>query len=136
MRPVIQKDKTGCAIAASAVLANTTYDNAKRIANDIGVFASDSSLWSSTEPVRRILKNFNIHCAVGEQAFTSWSDLPDRALLSIKWHLEENKPFWHWVVFIRDSEGMCVFDSNARLKQNRRTDFARMKPKWYIEIIN
>jgi hypothetical protein len=55
-------------------------------------------------------------------------------LLAIKWHTEKNKSFWHWVVFTGDSAGACILDSKKTLRRHRRTDFGRMKPKWYIEV--
>ena len=60
--------------------------------------------------------------------------MPDCALLAIKWHREKGKPFWHWVVFVRDGEDEYVLDSKKALKSNVRTDFGRMNPKWYIEV--
>jgi len=56
------------------------------------------------------------------------------ALLSIKYHKENDRPFWHWVVFIRDAEGSKVLDSAAYLEGNIRTDFHAMEPKWFIEV--
>jgi len=60
--------------------------------------------------------------------------LPDRALLAIKWHLEKDIPYWHWVVFVRDTNNEYVLDSKKALKQNVRTDFGRIKPKWFIGV--
>jgi hypothetical protein len=62
--------------------------------------------------------------------------LPNLALLSTKWHLENGQPYWHWVVFVREGGQPCVLDSKKSLRINRRTDFGRMKPKWYIEVID
>ncbi|HEY7221913.1 MAG TPA: hypothetical protein VH985_26315 [Candidatus Binatia bacterium] len=56
------------------------------------------------------------------------------ALLAIKWHIEKKQPFWHWVVFVRDQDGVYVLDSKKALRRHKRTDFGRMKPNWYIEV--
>lgn len=49
---------------------------------------------------------------------------------------QRGKPYWHWVVFIREDCYAYVLDSKKGLKRNIRTDFGRMKPKWYIiEVI-
>jgi hypothetical protein len=84
---------------------------------------------------RRLLREYCLRPASTERPFRSWNSLPDRALLAIKWHREKGRPCWHWVVFVRDSEGERVLDSKRSLKRHVRTDFGRMKPKWYIEVI-
>ena len=134
MKPVIQEEKTGCAIASSAAIAGVSYSKAKRIANDLGIYADDSTLWSDTRPIRAILKELGIRASASETPFKDWASLPDRALLAIKWHREEGKPYWHWVVFVRERGKEYVLDSKNTLKDNIRTDFGRMKPKWFIKI--
>ena len=135
MKPVIQEEATGCAIASAAAIASITYQEAKRVANDIGIYAEDSSLWSETSYIRRFLGKLGIRTSSKEFLFTGWEELPDCALLSIKWHEIEGRPYWHWVVFVRDDHGSYVLDSNRSLRSHIRTDFGRMDPKWYIEVI-
>ncbi len=132
MKPVVQEDQTGCGIAAVAAAAGVTYRTAKQEAQSLGIFAHDKSLWSETFYVRKLLKHFGIHASQKQTPFRSWTTLPDLALLSIKWHLEGGKPFWHWVLFVRDNGRAYVLDSKKALRRNRRADFGRMKPKWYI----
>ena len=134
MKPVIQEEKTGCAIASSAAIAGISYSKAKRITNDLGIYADDSTLWSDTRPIRAILKELGFRAATTEAPFKDWASLPDRALLAIKWHREEGKPYWHWVVFVRERGKEYVLDSKNTLKTNIRTDFGRMKPKWFIKV--
>ena len=134
MRPVIQAEVTGCGIASVAAIAGVSYARAKKIANRFGIYAEDEKLWSETTHVRRLLNQYGFRVKTGELPFRSWHSLPNLALLAIKWHVERNKPFWHWVVFIRDASGACVLDSKKNLTRHRRTDFGRMKPKWYIEV--
>jgi len=134
MRPVIQAEVTGCGIASVAAIAGVSYASAKKIANRFGIYAEDEKLWSETTHVRRLLNHCGFRVKTGELPFRSWHSLPDLALLAIKWHIEKNKPFWHWVVFTRDANGACVLDSKKSLRRHRRTDFGRMKPKWYIEV--
>ncbi len=135
MKPVIQEEPTGCAIASAAAIAGITYQEAKRIANHIGICAEDSSLWSETNHIRKLLGKLGIETSSKEFPFTGWEGLPDCALLSIGWHEIDGRPYWHWVVFVRDNHGSHVLDSNKSLRRNIRTDFGRMKPKWYIEVI-
>ncbi len=65
----------------------------------------------------------------------TWGALPKIALLSIKYHEENGCSLWHWVVFKRKEEEAFVLDSAAYLKENKRTDFQNMHPKWFIEIL-
>ena len=134
MKPVIQEEISGCGIAVCAVLAGITYEQAKASANALGIFASDPALWSETAHVHRLLKALGVSVSETETPFESWDTLPDKAILAIKWRLEQGKPFWHWVVFSRQDGKAIVLDSKKALKSNIRYDFGRMKPKWYIRV--
>ena len=134
MRPVIQLERTGCGIASAAALAGVSYRRARTVARSLGIFADDPTLWSQTAPVRKLLESLGVSAQSGEERFRTWSLLPDLALLSIKWHREGGKAFWHWVVFVRASGRAYVLDSKASLRKHVRTDFGRMKPRWYIRI--
>ncbi len=134
MKPVIQQEKTGCAIASAAAIAGVTYNQAKKVANRLGIFSHDTNLWSQTTHIRAILNNFGISTSAKEQPFKDWQALPNCALLSIKWRLIHGKPYWHWVVFIRKGNQAYVLDSKKSLKHNVRTDFGRIKPKWFIHV--
>lgn len=134
MKPVVQQEKTGCAIASSAAIADISYSKAKKLANSLGITAEDSTLWSSAKPVRAILKKLCITISASETPFSNWESLPDYALLAIKWHKENGIAYWHWVVFVRENEKAYVLDSKKALKSNIRTDFGRMKPKWFIAV--
>jgi ABC-type bacteriocin/lantibiotic exporter with double-glycine peptidase domain len=134
MKPVIQLERTGCGIASVATIAGLSYARAKSVANALGISAQDESLWSDTSHLRKLLGHFGIKTSRREVLFRSWERLPDLALLSIKWHLEKGRPHWHWVVFVRDRGRSCVLDSKRGLRTHCRTDFGRMRPKWYIPI--
>jgi hypothetical protein len=110
MKPVVQLERTGCG------------------------FADDPRLWSETHYVHRLLKQYGIRPARVETPFISWEALPDCALLAVKWHIEEDRAFWHWVVFWRGPHGPVVLDSKRALRKHKRTDFGRIKPKWFIPI--
>ncbi len=136
MKPVIQEEKTGCAIASAAAIAGLTYREAKRVANGLGIYAEDELLWSDTRHIRTLLGHFGIKTGKGETDFKGWDLLPELALLATKWHIEKGKPVWHWAVFVKAGEKRSVLDSKKSLKKNVRTDFGRMKPTWYIELDN
>lgn len=135
MKVVIQQEKTGCAIASCAAIAGLDYQQAKSIAAHLNIFADDKELWSDSTAIRHLLSHLNF--STGEQHdFSSWDALPECALLATKWHLDKGKAYWHWVVFIRDRNESYVLDSKKGLQTNRRTDFGRIKPKWFIPVTN
>lgn len=136
MKPVIQEEISGCGIAACAVLSGVSYAEAKATANSLGIHAEDTALWSDTEYVRRLLGAYNVSVSSREAPFEFWNRLPDKALLAIKWRMERGKPFWHWVVFVREGGEARVLDSRKGLKSNIRRDFGRIKPKWAIEVFD
>jgi len=132
--PIIQEEPTGCGIAATANILGKTYSEMKTIANAMGIYAEDQSLWSDTQYVRRMLASEGVHTAADETAFQSWETLPDLALLAIKHHQEEGRNFWHWVVFTRIKGQPYVLDSASYLPSNVREDFTGMQPKWFIQV--
>ena len=134
MKVVIQEELTGCAIASTALLAGISYKEAQKVANTMGIYADDKALWSETLYIQKLLSSFKIKTDKNETSFTTWDKLPDLALLAINWHLEENKPFWHWVVFVREGNEQYIIDSSPRLQNNVRKDFKHIEPKWYIEV--
>lgn len=134
IRAVVQEEVTGCGIASVANIVGKTYPDMKTIANDMGIYASDKSLWSDTQYVREMLSQEGFRTSNSEIAFRSWKALPDVALLSIKHHEEDDIHFWHWVVFKRIEKQPFVLDSASYLPSNIRVDFAAMQPKWYIEV--
>ncbi|MDQ7729828.1 hypothetical protein [Halomonas sp. SpR8] len=134
MNPVIQEEISGCGIAACAALTSITYVQAKEAANALGIYAEDTALWSDTEYVRKLLRALGITVAPTETPFDTWESLPDKALLAIKWRMEQGRLFWHWVVFVRDEREAVVLDSKKALKTNTRRDFGRIKPKWFIRL--
>ena len=136
MKVVIQKERTGCAIACVAMITGLSYPEVKQAGARLGITAADPSLWSDTRQVRRLLQYFGLRPVAGETKFAGWDRLPDLALLAIKWHRTSTGPAWHWVVFTRENDEAigCVLDPKRALRTHRRTDFGRMKPKWFIQI--
>lgn len=133
-KAVVQEETTGCGIASVANILGKTYSEMKSIANAMGIYASDKSLWSDTQHVRRLLSSAGVQTSQDEVPFESWQTLPDLALLAIKHHQEEGKDFWHWVVFKRMDGQAFVLDSASYLPSNTRQDFETMQPKWFIEV--
>ncbi len=136
LKPVIQEESTGCGIASVANILGKTYSEMKFIANSMNIHASDKSLWSDTQYVRRMLSNAGVKTSKSEISFVSWEELPDLALLPIKHHQENGNEFWHWVVFKRVDGQPFVLDSASYLPSNIRHDFESMQPKWFIDVVN
>ena len=134
MSVIIQEETTGCGIASVANIVEQSYAKVKNKANAMGIFASDSTLYSDTQYVRNLLREYDFQVSSNEIPFKSWEALPDIALLSIKYHEEDGLFFWHWVVFKREKGISVVLDSAAYLKENKRIDFQNIKPKWFIEV--
>ena len=132
--PVVQLDRTGCGVAAVAAISSRSCPEMKSIADTIGIFAHDQLLWSNTASVRNLLERVELSANPGEVPFRSRESLPDLALLSIKWHEGKGRPFWDWVVFIREKGRPFVLDSKKGHRTNLRTDFGRMRPRWYIRV--
>ncbi len=108
MYPVIQEEKTGCAIASCAAIAGLSYEQAQSIARSLGIYADDPALWSETHYIKKLLAEMGIEAANKELPFSGWDKLPDCALLAIKWHQVLNQPYWHWAVFTRNGEQSVV----------------------------
>ncbi|KEI72928.1 hypothetical protein [Endozoicomonas elysicola] len=134
MKVIVQKEATGCGIASVANILGIEYSDMKEVASNLGIYASDTSLWSDTQYVRCMLSASGVDTSDEEIPFTTWEALPDLALLSIKHHQNGNRNFWHWVVFKREEGKAVVLDSASYLSDNIRTDFQVMQPKWFIEV--
>jgi hypothetical protein len=134
MKPVVQEDVTGCGIASVATLAGVSYQQARLAARRLGISADDPRLWSETGHVRRLLKQYGLRASGKEMPFLSWEALPDLALLAIKWYRAGGRAFWHWVVFRRGPQGPVVLDPKLALRRHVRTDFGRIKPKWFLPV--
>lgn len=133
--PIIQEEPTGCGIAAVANILGKPYADIKSVANVMGIYAEDESLWSDTNYVRKLLASAGVNCSPTETPFESWQQLPDLALLAIKHHQKDGQNFWHWVVFKRANGESVVLDSASYLPANIRTDFSDMQPKWFIKVV-
>ncbi len=57
LESVVQEETTGCGIASVANILGNRYSEMKATANAMGIYASDKSLWSDTQYVRRMLSN-------------------------------------------------------------------------------
>ncbi len=131
---IVQEETTGCGIAAVANIVGVSYATVKTQANSMRIYAEDEALYSDTVYIRNLLSQFGYATSAHEILFEQWEQMPNPALLAIKYHVEHGKPFWHWVVFQHEAGIPVVFDSDPHLTNNVRTDFEAMKPTWYIPV--
>ena len=131
---VVQEEENGCGFGAVANITQLPYSTIKSKANSLGIFAGDELLFSETNYVRKLLSEYGYTASPNEIAFQNWDSLPDLALLSIKFTIKNERPYWHWVVFKREGNHPVVLDSSMQLTNNLRTDFNNMQPKWYVQV--
>lgn len=136
MKAIIQEDVSGCGIASVATLTGLSYQQVRKEAMNLGISVTDSGLWSDTAFIRTLLQHFDIEAHSKERPFQSWKMLPPLAMLAIKWKQNGGHAFWHWVIYWQSPKGPVVLDSKRSLKNNVRTDFGRIKPKWFLPIRN
>ncbi len=134
MKPIVQTDKTGCGLASVATIAGVSYQEVKKVADHLGIEVHDPQLWSDTKYVQQLLLHYGIVTSSHPTSFKRWDTLPSPTLLAIKWHKNNACSYWHWVVFWRGLNGPVVLDSKQSLQKHTRTDFGRIKPKWYLTL--
>lgn len=134
MRRVKQEDPTGCGLACIAMLADSTYAHVKNLAIEQLGFDNSGTLYTGTKHLRDLANNFKIGLGKKRRKFKAFNDLPEIAILAINYKEESNT--WHWVVYRRTSNDEFVYDPKKKIKSNKRRDFGRIKPKWFLPIIN
>lgn len=133
MNLIIQQETTGCAIASVANIVNLPYAQVQQRANALGIFASDTTLFSATKHIVKLLASYKLDTKE-KIAFTSWQQLPDTALVALNYHQENNVFIWHWAVFKRQDQQELILDSAVVQQGIARQDLHNMHPKWFIQI--
>src|SRR5690625_2007699 len=105
LNPVVQEEATGCGIAAVANILGKSYSKMKASANAMGIRASDKSLWSDTQYVRRMLSAEGVRTSAEEKRFESWDALPDLA----RWSQESSatRSVYALISCAMTSSGVC-----------------------------
>jgi len=65
------RQTTGCGKASAAKIAGVTCKQSLAVANDLGIFAEDSRLWSETDHVYRLLQHFGLEDTPNESLIAS-----------------------------------------------------------------
>jgi len=138
MRRIIQKDTTGCGIACIAMLTKQSYLKIKKSLLEIPGFTKDDYFYTDASDLRTLASKHKVVLAKRMRKFTSWSNIPDKSLLAIKYKKGKNKQesTWHWVVFNRTNKGEYIVDPNKTVKTNKRTDFGRIIVKWHLPVVD
>ncbi len=134
MKAITQEHPEGCALACAAMLAGRPYAEIAAIAHRLEIHAGDRALYTGSALLRRLLDRLGVAVAPDERLFDGWAALPDKALLATNWHMENDSPHWHWVVFTRNGDDAAVLDPAPGLDDPVRRDFSDIHPKWFIEV--
>jgi ABC-type bacteriocin/lantibiotic exporter with double-glycine peptidase domain len=128
-RHVHQKDKTGCGLAAVAMITGDTYDNVKKIAmeNDLVDQAFFETNYSS---IKKLLSLYKIKFQ-HQRKFQHWREIPMTSIVATNFTKDGS---WHWVVFVKDENEIFVYDPWQRVKK-KTTDFRGRDLGKYIGII-
>lgn len=125
---LLQRDDTGCGLAAVAMVTGSTYGEVKRQAIKRGLVKEGGSFITPPRVLRKLLGGR----AGRARRAKHWDRLPDLAILGINYRPDENE--WHWVVFVRTARDAYVLDPWPRTKTNRRRDWGRMRLRSSIPI--
>jgi hypothetical protein len=140
----LQQDRSGCGLACVAMLAGIGYAQARGLAQALGVgpkpyryrvgagsrTARDGYLTDARQ-LRRMLKLLGLR-SEAEREVSDWDECDGDGIVAINYDAANDS--WHWVVHLRDRNGACVLDPNARVRSERRTDFGRMRPVRFIPV--
>lgn len=131
MKRIIQEDSTGCGLACIAMLANKTYKTVRKVAERLEIKNQDK-FYTGTKDLRELSQYFGIDIGFKRVKFNSYKSLPNIAILAINYR--EKSENWHWVVYYRTDNDEYVLDPKKTIKTDRRKDFSRITPKWYIKV--
>ena len=132
MRRVLQQDPSGCGLACVSMLRNVSYSKVKKVALTLPNFDASSTFYTEAKDLRVLLRHLGVSCAKRLVSFSSWERLPECCILAVSFR--EADWTWHWVVFRRNGADAYVLDPRPSVKANRRRDFGRLRPRWYLKV--
>lgn len=132
MKRIVQNDPTGCGIACVAMLSEKSYQKVKSELLESSKFSKKRTFYTDDNDLRKLSSKFGISLGRLRQ-FRTWSEIPDKSIVAINYKKNDEDPEWHWVVFRRINNEEFVFDPKKAIKKVKRTDFGRMKAKWYLK---
>ena len=120
-------DRTGCVITCIAMIANISYQKARALSLDY--WSPDDGML--TKDAKYVLEHLGIESRVHDQdSETSWSDLPDLAIVAVRTNSEN-----HAVVFGRTKDGReLIFDTNNHGPVSCY-EYKLLDNNYYVEIL-
>ena len=131
MKRIIQKDSSGCGLACIAMIAGISYRQVRKWSTKIGC-SKDGHFDTDASDLRELASCSKIALASRKRQFRSWDKIPHKSIVAINYM--EKTDSWHWVVFARDGDRKYVLDPKPSIKSDQRTDFWRMKGKWFLPV--
>ena len=132
LKRIIQEDSSGCGLACIAMLAKTSYKNVKKIALKKLEFSPSGPFYTDTNDLRKLAKHFGIELGQKRVPVKCLDRLPKLAILAINYQKRKNT--WHWVLYVKEENDKFVYDPKKTIKTEKRRDFGRMKPRWYVLV--
>lgn len=121
MRRVRQRFRSDCGVACVAMVAGVGYREAF---DAFGFVEGERHFYTNHGQLVRALEVLG--CTVERRKFTSWENIPGRAILPVNHRC--NRRNFHWVVF----DGRAVRDPNPE-REPQVKDFKRYRASgWYL----
>jgi len=117
------------------MISGNKYIDVKKKLLSFSGFTEDGDFYTNASELRALSSEFNVTLGKRMSKFTSWSNIPDKAIVAINYREGEDGASWHWVVFCRNKNNEFFIDPKKAIKTHKRTDFGRVKVKWYLPII-
>ena len=131
IRRVVQVDSTGCGIACVAMITGKFYKDIKQVGLENDIFSTKKALYTDTADIVKMLKILGIPTEKGRKV-SNWDTIKSISIVGINYR--ESSDTWHWEVYIPNEEEGYVLDPNKKIKNDKRTDFSRMKLRSYIPV--
>lgn len=136
---VRQKYRTSCGIAAAAMLARVSHEEALAVIFPSAKGKAKRRKFNTHyQDVMKALKHFGVVHAERPTRVKAWENIPATSLVKVKWFGDDGKVGWHWVVFQRKSERKWrVLDPDATRKETQLltpAEYSRYTPVSYLVV--
>ncbi|MEE9448385.1 MAG: cysteine peptidase family C39 domain-containing protein [Arenicellales bacterium] len=134
IRLVKQKDDTGCGIACAAMVANCSYEKAKRmLMKQEGWKKLNRKVYTRARHIKPLLNKLGLKCEIKKSK--SWKDYDGLSIVGVN---SDEDGYFHWVVVIKDKKHFLIIDPSKGEIFNgaKRTKkkFIHRKSSMYISI--
>jgi len=136
MKRILQEDGTGCGIACIAMITGRSYQQIKDELIKMPGYSAKGPFYTDASELRALAKSQGVSLIKRKRKFKEWKLVPNGSILAIRFKEKNSEQEWHWVVFNRINGREFVIDPKKSIKTDQRTDFGRIKAKWYLPIIS